>query len=92
MDNRLKICVVGSLNEDRFLSVSRTPVEGETLGADGCELIFGGKVSITNYFNLNFEQGANQAVAAGTLNESGKTFMIGQLGKDGAGDSYISHL
>jgi hypothetical protein len=42
----LKIVVVGSLNEDRFLSVTRMPQEGETIGAEGCELIFGGKVSI----------------------------------------------
>ena len=66
-----KIVVVGSLNYDIILKVSRLPELGETFPADGVTFSAGGK-------------GANQAVQAAKLGI--KTYMVGCIGNDPQGD------
>lgn len=62
-----KIIVVGSMNMDVTMEVSRIPVNGETQLAERLLMFSGGK-------------GANQAVGAGRL--GGQVYMIGCLGND----------
>ncbi len=66
-----KIVVVGSLNYDIILQVSRLPEKGETFPAKGVTFSAGGK-------------GANQAVQAAKLGV--KTYMVGCVGNDPQGD------
>ena len=78
-----KIVVLGSLNYDTFLKVKRMPVLDETYAAENEVLkAFGGK-------------GANQAVACARLcsdSQSNKVEMLGQVGNDTEGSSYIEFL
>lgn len=62
-----KITVIGSLNYDVILKISRLPKEGETLPADDATFSSGGK-------------GANQAVQAAKL--GALTYMVGCVGND----------
>lgn len=62
-----KIIVVGTLNMDTTIEVSRIPINGETQLAESIKEFPGGK-------------GANQAVGAGKLN--GDVYIIGCLGND----------
>lgn len=71
---RNKIVVIGSLNYDIILKVSRLPELGETFPASGVTFSAGGK-------------GANQAVQAAKLGI--KTYMVGCVGKDPQGDMLI---
>jgi len=71
------IAVLGSLNLDFTLQVPRIPRAGETLTSVGSYVQFGGK-------------GGNQAIAAARA--GGKVFMIGCLGKEDHGRSYLEHL
>lgn len=64
------IVVVGSLNEDLTVSVSRWPEAGETVFGERLERSAGGK-------------GANQAAAAARL--GGEVAMVGRVGDDPAG-------
>jgi len=72
-----KIIVVGSLNVDHTLRVSRIPAPGETLTSSSMLTCFGGK-------------GANQAVAAARA--GGAVAMIGCVGLDDFGTRYIEHM
>ncbi len=72
-----KITVIGSLNMDIVLAVSHMPETGETILAEGIELIPGGK-------------GANQAYAVGKL--GGCAGMIGAVGSDSAGEELVRSL
>jgi ribokinase len=65
------IVVVGSLNADFVVHVSRFPVPGETLRGDKFVVMPGGK-------------GGNQACAAARL--GGSVALAGQVGKDSHGD------
>ncbi len=71
---RNKIVVVGSLNYDIILKVSRLPELGETMPANGAAFAAGGK-------------GANQAVQAAKLGID--TYMVGAVGKDAHGDELL---
>lgn len=71
---RDKIVVVGSLNYDMILKVSRLPVQGETFPAESITFGAGGK-------------GANQAVQAAKLGI--QTYMVGCIGKDPQGDMLL---
>ena len=71
------ISVVGSLNVDHTVRVSRFPEPGETLTVPGTEISFGGK-------------GANQAVAAARA--GAEVRMIGCLGGDLHGEAYRKRL
>ena len=77
MSTRPKITVVGSLNVDHTLRVSRIPAPGETLTSSSMLTCFGGK-------------GANQAVAAARA--GGAVAMIGCVGLDDFGTRYIEHM
>lgn len=72
-----KIVVVGSMNMDVTMEVSRVPVSGETQIADRLFAFPGGK-------------GGNQAVGAGKL--GGQVYMIGCLGNDMDGKQLYSSL
>lgn len=72
-----KIVVVGSMNMDVTLEVSRIPANGETQLAEKILVFPGGK-------------GGNQAVGAGKL--GGQVYMIGCLGKDMDGKQLYSNL
>ena len=76
MDKK-NIVVIGSLNMDWVIPVNHTPVEGETILADGYTEVPGGK-------------GANQACAAGKL--KGNVSMLGLVGDDDIGDKLINNL
>lgn len=65
-----KIVVIGSLNYDIILKLSRMPKCGETFHADGVTCSAGGK-------------GANQAVQAAKL--GCQVYMVGAVGKDSNG-------
>lgn len=67
MDNKKKICVLGSANVDSFVYVNHIPVPGETIQAEKYMIANGGK-------------GANQAAAVGKL--SGQCIFTGQVGQD----------
>jgi ribokinase len=72
------IAVVGSLNMDLVMRVSRIPKPGETiLGADDLHMIPGGK-------------GANQAYASARLDA--EVAMIGRVGDDAFGEQMINSL
>lgn len=77
------IATVGSLNADVFFQVHAMPAKGETLQAgDQVTRTFGGK-------------GANQAVAAAKLIKNPdqlSSAMLGQVGNDEAGASYLKYL
>lgn len=72
-----KIIVVGSMNMDITIEVSRIPVNGETQLAERLFAFPGGK-------------GGNQAVGAGKL--GGQVYMIGCLGNDLDGKQLYSSL
>lgn len=72
-----KIIVVGSMNMDVTVEVSRIPVSGETQLAEKLLVFPGGK-------------GGNQAVGAGKL--GGQVYMIGCLGKDMDGKQLYTSL
>lgn len=72
-----KIAVIGSLNLDYVMSVAHMPAVGETILADGFEMIPGGK-------------GANQAFAAGRLGAG--VVMLGAVGMDDAGKQLCDSL
>ncbi|WP_417039424.1 PfkB family carbohydrate kinase [Clostridium porci] len=72
-----KIIVVGSLNMDVTIEVSRIPVNGETQLAKKVYVFPGGK-------------GGNQAVGVGKL--GGQVYMIGCLGNDMDGKQLYSSL
>lgn len=72
-----KILVVGSMNVDITVEVSKLPVNGETLMAQRVFTFPGGK-------------GGNQAVGAGKL--GGQVYMIGCLGNDLDGKQLYSSL
>lgn len=72
-----KIVVLGSLNTDFVADVSRLPVEGESMLANGFGIVPGGK-------------GANQAC---TLSKLGADVtMLGAIGKDGNGQMMKDNL
>jgi ribokinase len=71
------IVVVGSLNADFVINVSRFPVAGETLIGRSFQVFPGGK-------------GANQAYAAARL--GGRVSMIGQVGNDAQASWLKTHL
>lgn len=76
--NQRKILVVGSLNMDQIVRVSRLPTLGETLlGADALQLVSGGK-------------GANQAVAMARLGAS--VMMAGRVGTDPFGEQLLGAI
>lgn len=72
-----RIVVVGSMNMDVVVKVSRFPVGGETILGDEIHFIPGGK-------------GANQAVAAARLGADAT--MIGAVGTDGFGQTLVDSL
>lgn len=72
-----KILVVGSMNMDITIEVSKIPVNGETQLAQRIFTFPGGK-------------GGNQAVGAGKL--GGQVYMIGCLGHDADGKQLYSNL
>ena len=71
------IVVVGSLNIDLIFRVPKLPAPGETRLASDFLQTFGGK-------------GANQAVMAARLGAA--VSLIGKVGDDGFGASYLRHL
>lgn len=72
-----KVCVIGSLNVDLQVEVKEFPQKGETIIGKSFEEHFGGK-------------GGNQAVATARLGlEVG---MIGKVGDDNYGESYLNQL
>ncbi|MEM7144724.1 MAG: ribokinase [Verrucomicrobiota bacterium] len=71
------ISVLGSLNVDYYSRVAAFPQPGETVAAEQLTMRFGGK-------------GANQAVAAARM--GGSVRMLGRVGEDGMGQSYVNHL
>jgi ribokinase len=72
-----RVWVVGSLNVDLVTRVQRHPRPGETVLGCGLERLAGGK-------------GANQAVAAATAGAA--VVMVGCVGADEAGSTYVSRL
>lgn len=77
MSSAPKIAVVGSLNIDRIFKVERIPQPGETIVSENRVTRFGGK-------------GANQAIAASRAGSN--VSLIGRLGNDTDGTSYIEYL
>jgi ribokinase len=73
----VSVTVVGSLNEDVLVAVSRLPGRGETVIGRGVEVAPGGK-------------GANQAAAAGRLGPG--VHMVGRVGEDPAGSRQLAAL
>ncbi len=76
-DSEPAIAVIGSLNVDYVAKVGRLPVPGETVAASDLEIVHGGK-------------GANQAIAA--RRQGCAVRMIGSVGEDDMGRSYIEYL
>lgn len=72
-----QICVVGSINADLAVRVSRHPLPGETLLGTGALITAGGK-------------GANQAVAAANL--GAQVSMIGAVGRDANAQPALEYL
>jgi len=72
-----QIAVIGSLNRDIVVSVSRLPAPGETVLGSAVSTSRGGK-------------GANQAVAASRLGRP--VGLVGRVGADGDGTSYLRAL
>jgi len=75
--NQHTIAVVGSLNVDYVAQVAQLPVPGETVVAAGLEIVHGGK-------------GANQAIAA--ARQGCVVRLIGSVGDDEMGRTYLAHL
>ena len=73
-----KIVILGSLNLDSILQISRLPQPGETLNMTGKNSAPGGK-------------GANQAVAAARAGGA-QTAFIGRVGQDETGDFLLETL
>ena len=69
--------IVGSLNMDLVMRVTRMPLAGETMFGDGFSLAEGGK-------------GANQAVASARL--GAKVAMVGRVGRDSFGEQLCRAL
>lgn len=76
-ESKPAIAVLGSLNVDYVTKVGRLPVPGETVAASSLEIVHGGK-------------GANQAIAA--FRQGCTVRMIGSVGEDDMGRSYIEYL
>eukprot|EP00903_Cladosiphon_okamuranus_P015212 g14060.t1 len=76
-DTPCEVVVVGSCNMDLMTYTPRLPSRGETIAGSNFEMLHGGK-------------GANQAVMAGRI--GARTAMVGCLGQDSNGDSYIQSL
>lgn len=72
-----KLLVLGSINQDHTLNINEFPKAGETVTAQGYQLLFGGK-------------GANQAVAAGRCGAAVK--FIAAVGRDEAGSKILQQL
>jgi ribokinase len=72
-----RVVVLGSLNMDLVVSLSRLPRSGETVIGDRLQRFPGGK-------------GANQAVAAARL--GAEVAMVGRVGKDSFGEELLSSL
>ena len=72
-----KVVVVGSFNMDLVIKTERRPQKGETLVGEEFGMFIGGK-------------GANQAIAASRL--GAEVTMIGRLGKDLFGDSFLAEF
>jgi ribokinase len=72
-----RVLVLGSLNVDLVTHVERHPRPGETVLGEGLERLAGGK-------------GANQAVAAASA--GAEVVMLGAVGDDDAGRSYVERL
>ncbi len=72
-----KIVVIGSLNMDMVINLTRTPQKGETVLTERLELVCGGK-------------GANQAYAMARL--GGEVTMLGAVGKDASGQALCENL
>ena len=77
MENLPKVVVVGSINMDLVIRCDRLPVPGETIIAESCLEIPGGK-------------GANQAVAA--ARSGGQVRMVGRVGDDSLADRLKDNL
>lgn len=77
MEHRPVITVIGSINMDLSVSVSRNPAPGETIIGKSFQMIPGGK-------------GANQAVAAARLGAD--VYMMGKVGDDEIGSQLIASL
>ncbi len=73
----MPVTVVGSLNEDVLVGVTRLPGRGETVIGRDARLAPGGK-------------GANQAAAAGRLGDG--VVMVGRVGDDPAGERQVEAL
>lgn len=71
------ILVIGSINMDLVITVSRVPRMGETISGDGFMTVPGGK-------------GANQALCMARL--GGNVKMLGCVGKDSFGPELIEYL
>ena len=69
------IVVIGSMNQDIIMKISRMPDLGESMMVDECILTAGGK-------------GSNQAVQAAKLGAD--VSMIGSVGKDAMGEFLLS--
>ena len=72
-----RICVIGSLNVDLTVGVSRFPLPGETLTGRSFDTFTGGK-------------GGNQAIAAARLGAD--VYMVGCVGEDANGAHYLQEL
>lgn len=80
MAEEKKILIVGSLNMDLVVRTAHLPTPGETVRGFEFNTYPGGK-------------GANQAVAAGRLADSGSiVYMIGRVGEDDFGTSLLKSL
>lgn len=71
------VCILGSINMDIILNVSRMPQIGETITGNSLKNAGGGK-------------GANQAVAA--KRSGAKVYMIGKVGRDSSGSVLVDSL
>jgi ribokinase len=76
MEDRPRICVVGSSNVDLTFRTSRLPKPGETLAGETFHLGFGGK-------------GANQAVMAARL--GARVTMVSKVGRDLFGEQTVQN-
>jgi ribokinase len=72
-----RVTVIGSINQDIVITMATVPGPGQTLAADDCRLMPGGK-------------GANQAVAAALM--SVPTRLVGNVGDDAFGPSLLQYL
>lgn len=77
VQRRTRLCVVGSVNVDRFFTVEALPAPGETVLASGVTTAPGGK-------------GGNQAIAAARAGADVQ--FVGAVGADSAGAGLRRHL